>query len=127
MFPTDLRYTEEHEWVKVEGDVAIVGITDYATEELGEIVFCDLPSVGKELEQMDEFGSVESVKTVSSLFSPITGVVDEINEELIAAPNIINDSPYDSGWLIKVKLSDMKEVEDLMTSEEYQQHLDSVA
>jgi glycine cleavage system H protein len=126
MFPSDLRYTEEHEWVKVEGDVAIVGITDYATEELGEIVFCDLPPVGKALEQMDEFGSVESVKTVSSLFSPITGIVDEVNEELVASPNVINDSPYDSGWLIKVKMSDIKEIDDLMTSEEYEQHLDSI-
>ena len=125
MFPSDLRYTEEHEWVRVEGDVATIGITDHATEELGEIVFCDLPNVGAEVVQMDEFGSVESVKTVSSLFSPLTGIVDEINDEIISAPSIINDSPYDAGWLIKVKLSDLKEVDDLLTPEEYKTHVEA--
>ena len=125
MFPSDLCYTEEHEWVKVDGDVATIGITAHATEELGEIVFCDLPSVGAEVIQMDEFGSVESVKTVSSLFSPVTGIVSEINAEVVGAPSIINDSPYDSGWLIKVKLSDPKEVDDLLTPEEYKSHVES--
>lgn len=125
MVPADLRYTEEHEWVRVENESAIIGITSHAAEELGEIVFCDLPDEGDDIEQMAEFGSIESVKTVSSLFSPVTGTIEATNGDVVDNPSNINDSPYDDGWLIKVALSDLKEVDDLMTADEYQDFLDN--
>ena len=125
MIPNDLRYTEEHEWIRVENEVATVGITNHAVDELGEIVFVDLPQIGAEIEQMVEFGSVESVKTVSSLYLPISGKIIEINEALSHNPNLINDSPYDEGWLVKVAMSDEKEADDLMTPGEYRSHLEN--
>jgi len=125
MIPTDLRYTEDHEWIRVENEVATVGITSHAVDELGEIVFVDLPQVGAEIEQMVEFGSVESVKTVSSLYLPISGQIIEINQELVNNPNLINDSPYEDGWLVKVAMSDEKEADDLMTPSEYSTHLEN--
>ncbi|MCP4049482.1 MAG: glycine cleavage system protein GcvH [bacterium] len=126
MYPVELRYTQEHEWVLVEGDIATIGITAHANEELGEIVFVELPDTGYTFEQMEEFGSVESVKTVSSLYLPVSGEVVEVNNELVDNPGQINESPYNNGWIIKVKMVDQKEVDDLLTSEEYQQYLDNL-
>ncbi|NBV83667.1 glycine cleavage system protein GcvH [bacterium] len=126
MIPSDLRYTEEHEWVRVENDVAIVGITQHAVDELGEIVFVDLPEIGRQIGQMEEFGSVESVKTISSLYLPVSGEVIEINSELSKNPGYVNESPYDDGWLIKVSLGDEKEIDDLMTAEEYKNFLETL-
>lgn len=126
MYPAELRYTEEHEWVRVEGNLAVIGITSYATNELGEIVFVELPSLNVELSQMDEFGSVESVKTVSSLYVPISGKVVETNKSLEEHPDMINDSPYEDGWICKVKIADEAELDSLMTSEDYQQYLETL-
>lgn len=126
MIPLDLKYTEEHEWVRVENDTAIVGITQHAVDELGEIVFVDLPQIGRQIGQMDEFGSVESVKTISSLYLPIGGEVLETNQELSKNPGYVNESPYDDGWLVKVSLADEKEIDDLMTPEEYKNFLEAL-
>ena len=126
MIPLDLKYTEEHEWVRVENDTAIVGITQHAVDELGEIVFVDLPQIGRQIGQMDEFGSVESVKTISSLYLPIGGEVLETNQELSKNPGYVNESPYDDGWLVKVALADEKEIDDLMTPEEYKNFLETL-
>lgn len=125
MVPNDLKYTEDHEWVRIDGDTATIGITHHAAEELGEIVFCDLSAEGEEIDQRGEFGSVESVKTVSSLFLPLTGIIDSINDDVTANPSNINDSPYEDGWLVKISIADPKEVEDLMTAGEYEEHLEN--
>lgn len=124
-YPKDLKYTEDHEWTKIDGDIATVGITAHAADELGEIVFVELPEVGSEIAQMNEFGSVESVKTLSSLYLPVSGTVVEINKELEGNPSAINDSPYDEGWLVKVQISDKNETDDLLTNEEYQNFLEN--
>jgi glycine cleavage system H protein len=126
MIPSDLKYTEEHEWVRVENDTAFVGITQHAIDELGEIVFVDLPEVGRQIGQMDEFGSVESVKTISSLYLPVGGEVLEANKELAKNPGYVNESPYDDGWLIKIAIGDEKELDDLMTPEEYKNYLETI-
>ena len=122
---SDLRFTEEHEWIRLEDDIATIGVSEHAQEELGEIVFVELPKLNKEVCQMDEVGTIESVKTVSSLFSPLTGVISEINAELEESPSLVNESSYDDGWIFKVKISDLNEYDDLMTSEEYQAFLDN--
>lgn len=114
--PTHLKYTKEHEWVLLEGDTAIVGITQYAADALGEIVFVDLPKVGASTEFMKIFGEVESTKSVSELYSPISGEVIEVNANLTAAPESVNSDPFGTGWLIKVKFS---EIPELMSSTEY--------
>jgi glycine cleavage system H protein len=124
MNPEHLKYTKEHEWVLIENNTAQIGITNHAAEELGEVVFCELPEVDDELTQGDEFGSVESVKTVSSLYSPISGTVIEINEELNDNPASINEAPYTDGWMIKLEISDEKELADLLTADEYQTFID---
>ncbi|MFD0051422.1 glycine cleavage system protein GcvH [Actinomycetes bacterium NPDC127524] len=117
--PKDLRYSEEHEWVKTEGDKVRVGITHFAQSELGDIVFVELPEVGDELKADEPFGSVESVKTVSELYAPISGKVVEVNEELNDNPEYVNDSPYEKAWMVVIEPSDGSEVESLMTSEQY--------
>ncbi len=117
--PTDLRYTKDHEWIRVEGENAVVGITDYAQSELGEIVFVDVPSVGEVISQGDVFGSVEAVKTVSDLNMPATGKVLELNEVLNDQPDLVNSDPYGEGWMIKLQLSDVTELDHLLTAEEY--------
>lgn len=124
--PEELKYTKEHTWVKAEGGVATVGITDYAQNELGEIVFVELPEIEAEVEHSTEFGVVESVKTVSDLYSPVSGVVVETNEDLLDSPEIINDSPYDDGWMLKVEMSDPRELASLMSAEEYQDFVESL-
>lgn len=124
MNPEHLKYTKEHEWVLIENNTAQIGITSHAAEELGEVVFCELPEVDDDLSQGDEFGSVESVKTVSSLYSPISGTVIEINDELNDNPASINEAPYTDGWMIKLEISDTKELTDLLSAEEYQAFID---
>lgn len=117
--PKELRYSEEHEWVKTEGDKLRIGITEFAQSELGDIVFVELPEVGDELTVNEPFGSVESVKTVSELYAPVSGKVVEVNEELNDSPEFVNESPYEKAWMIVVEPSDAGEVEKLMTSEQY--------
>lgn len=118
--PKDLRYTKEHEWVKIEGNTAIIGITDHAQHELGDIVFVELPEVGDTVALEQAFGSVESVKTVSELYAPISGSVAAINDELSDSPELVNESPYENAWMIKVELSNLEEVDALLTPEQYE-------
>lgn len=117
--PQDLRYTKEHEWVRLEGDTATIGITDYAQGELGDIVFIEVETVDEEVSADEVFGSIEAVKTVSDLFSPLSGEVAEFNEALEDAPESVNNDPYGAGWIIKLKLKDVADVEGLMTAEAY--------
>ncbi len=117
--PEELRYTKEHEWVRLEGDVAVVGITDYAQAELGDVVFVEIPPVGKELKEMDTFGVVESVKSVSDLYSPVAGKVTEVNSKLESEPELVNTSPYDMGWMIKIQMADSSEFQNLMDAGAY--------
>ena len=119
MVPEDLRYTKDHEWIRVEGDIGTVGITDHAQEELGDIVFVELPKVGAQLEQSASFGSVESVKAVSDVYSPASGQVTEINEALAEAPEKVNEDPYGQGWIMKLRLTDPQQVGKLMSAAEY--------
>ena len=118
-FPQNLKYTNEHEWIRVDGDIAYVGITDYAQVQLGDIVFVDIPTVGETLEAGETFGTIEVVKTISDLFLPIAGEVLEQNEALEENPELVNKDPYGEGWLIKVKPADLKAVEDLLDAEAY--------
>ncbi|MCL7749041.1 glycine cleavage system protein GcvH [Halalkalibacter alkaliphilus] len=118
--PKELKYSEEHEWVKVEGEKVRVGITDFAQSELGDIVFVELPEVGDEIEADEPFGSVESVKTVSELYAPISGKVVEVNEDLDDSPEFVNESPYEKAWMIVVEPSDSSEIDKLMTAEQYE-------
>ena len=104
-FPQELKYTKDHEWVKIEGDIAIVGITDFAQKELGDIVYVEVETLGETVEAGEVFGTVEAVKTVSDLFMPLTGEIIEFNSELESSPEMVNDSPYEEGWMIKVKIS----------------------
>src|SRR6056297_1220291 len=117
--PNDLFYTENHEWISMDGKEAVVGITEHAQEELGDIVFVELPSVEEELDQFEEFGVIESVKAVSDVFMPVSGIVVEVNEELMDQPELINEDPYGSGWLIKVEVKDKSDLDKLMDSAEY--------
>jgi len=119
-FPDTIRYTSEHEWIRVEGEEAYVGITDYAQSELGEIVFIDVPTLGETLAQGEVFGSVEAVKTVSDLNMPAGGEVLEINEELEAHPELVNNDPYGAGWMIRIRLTDASEVNTLMDAAAYE-------
>lgn len=117
--PNELKYSKEHEWVKVEGNVATIGITEYAQSELGDIVFVELPETDDEINEGDTFGSVESVKTVSELYAPISGKVVEVNEELEDSPEFVNESPYEKVWMVKVEISDESQLEALLTAEKY--------
>lgn len=119
--PKDLRYSEEHEWVRVEGDKIRVGITEFAQSELGDIVFVELPEVGDELSVNEPFGSVESVKTVSELYAPVSGKVVEINEDLNDNPEFVNESPYEKAWMIVIEPSDISEADHLLTPEQYEE------
>ena len=121
--PKELRYTKEHEWVKVEGNTVVVGITDFAQNELGDIVFVELPEVGDEVTLDQPFGSVESVRTVSELYAPVSGTVVAINEEHSDSPELVNESPYGNAWMIKVELSNPSEVDALLTAEVYKQSI----
>jgi glycine cleavage system H protein len=119
MVPTDLRYTKDHEWVRVDGDEATVGITAFAADQLGDIVFVDLPAVGKTIEQFATFGVVESVKAVSDLFAPLAGEVSAANEELASQPELVNSDPYGQGWMIRLRVEDRAQLETLLTSDAY--------
>lgn len=118
--PKQLRYSEEHEWVQVEGNQVIIGITDFAQHELGDIVFVELPEVGATIEADEPFGSVESVKTVSELYAPVAGKVVAVNEDLNDKPELVNESPYEGAWMVKVELEDAGQVEKLLTAEQYE-------
>jgi glycine cleavage system H protein len=117
--PENLKYTKEHEWARIEGDIAIIGITDYAQGELGDIVYLELPEVGSEVAKDESFGTVEAVKAVSDLYAPLSGEVVEVNEALQDAPETVNSDPYGEGWLIKVKIKNPGEIDDLLDSTDY--------
>ena len=119
-FPSELKYDKEHEWVRAEGDTAVIGISDFAQDQLGEVVFVDLPEVGTEVVAGETFGEVESVKSVSDLFSPVTGSVTDVNVSLSDAPETVNEDPYGDGWLIKVKMNDAGEIDTLMSADDYE-------
>ncbi len=118
--PTELKYTKDHEWIRIEGNVAVIGITDFAQGELGDIVFVDVDTVDEELNAGDVFGSVEAVKTVSDLYLPLSGTVVEFNEELEDQPELLNTDPYGKGWIIKLQIADESQQSELLTAEEYQ-------
>lgn len=117
--PNNLKYTKDHEWVSIDGDIATVGITDFAQSELGDIVYVEIETEGEVLNKEDVFGSVEAVKTVSDLFMPLSGEVIELNTELDASPETLNSDPYEGGWMIKIRISDMSEVDELLDAEAY--------
>ena len=117
--PNDLKYTKDHEWVKIEGETATVGVTDFAQGELGDIVYVEVETIDEELEREEVFGTVEAVKTVSDLFMPISGEVIEFNETLESNPEKVNEDPYGEGWMIKIKIADPSELEDLLSDEDY--------
>lgn len=118
--PSELKYTKDHEWVKVEGDIAVIGITDFAQGELGDIVFVDITTQGETISQHEVFGTVEAVKTVSDLFMPVSGEITEVNADLDGSPEKINSEPYAGGWMIKVKMSNTAEVDGLMSAADYE-------
>ncbi|HDN59775.1 MAG TPA: glycine cleavage system protein GcvH [Candidatus Marinimicrobia bacterium] len=117
--PEDLKYTNDHEWVKVDGDTAIVGITDYAQSELGDIVYIELPEVGREVSKGDPAATIEAVKTVADVYSPLSGEVIEVNEKLKDATEIVNKDPYGDGWMFKIRIKDKDELNELLTAEDY--------
>lgn len=127
MTPEDSRYAKSHEYIHVEGGVGTIGITDYAQKELGDVVFVELPQVGAELDQGDELGSIESVKAVSELFSPVSGEVVEVNDALSEKPELVNTDPYGDGWMIRIKLKTPDEVDELMDAEEYEEYVEKEA
>lgn len=120
-FPAELKYTKDHEWIRIEGDEAVIGITEFAQSELGDIVFVDIDTVGDEVAQDDQFGSIEAVKTVSDLFMPVKATVLSINEQLDANPELVNTDPYGEGWMVRVKLDNASDVEGLLSAESYKE------
>jgi glycine cleavage system H protein len=123
MYPEENLYTKDHEWLLVQGDLGVVGITDYAQRELGDVVYVDLPEVGDTFEAGEPFGSVESVKAVSEIFCPVAAEVVEVNEKLEDSPELINESPHSNAWLIKIRISNPEELKELLSAEEYQEYL----
>jgi glycine cleavage system H protein len=121
MIPADLRYTKEHEWIRVDGDTATIGITDFATEQLGDVVYLELPEPGSPLEQFAAFGVVESVKAVSDLFAPVAGEVVARNEELVDRPELVNGDPYGDGWLVRVRMADADQLAELLDATAYEE------
>ena len=117
--PSDRRYTKEHEWVRVQNDLGTVGITDYAQDQLGDIVYVDLPSPGTQVKQLEKLGEIESVKAVSDLYSPVSGEVVEVNQGVNDRPELVNQSPYDEGWLVRLRLADPAELDNLLTAKQY--------
>lgn len=122
--PEELKYTKDHEWVKIDGDVATVGITDFAQSELGDIVYVEVETIDDELDKEEVFGTVEAVKTVSDLFMPLSGKVIEFNESLEDEPEQVNDNPYDEGWIIKIKMSNADEASELLSVDDYKKHVE---
>ena len=126
MNPPDLKYSKEHEWLRVDDDnVVVIGITEFAAESLGDVVFVELPDVGADLSQFDKMGEIESVKAVSDLFTPVSGKVLERNEQIIDSPQLVNENSFDSGWMLRIQLSDPSELDKLMSAEEYEAFLAS--
>jgi glycine cleavage system H protein len=123
-FPEDLKYSREHEWVLVEENIATVGITDFAQEQLGDVVFVELPAVGDKVTKDEAFGVVESVKAVSDIYAPVSGTVLEINDDLPESPEMINEDPYGDGWIIKIEISDRTDLDDLLDAIAYQQYVE---
>ena len=123
-YPSDYLYTEEHEWVRVEDDLCILGITQYAQKELGEVVFVELPEVGQVFDAHDEIGTIESVKAVAEVYTPVAGEVVEINDTVVDSPEMINDDPHGDGWLVKIRFSSSSDLESLMNGESYEKHLE---
>ncbi len=123
--PEELKYTEEHEWIRLEGNIATVGITDFAQSELGDIVYIEVDTLDSEINSNDVFGTVEAVKTVSDLFMPVTGKVIEVNSSLEDAPEVVNDDPYGQGWIIKIEVTNPADVENLMSSDNYKNLIDN--
>ena len=119
MNPEELKYSEEHEWLRLDGDTAIIGITHFAQDSLGDVVFVELPEVGSDVKQFEKMGEIESVKAVSDLYCPVGGKVTEVNDSLTDSPELVNDSPYGDGWMLKVQLADSSEIERLMSASEY--------
>lgn len=120
-FPSELSYTKQHEWIRVEGDIATIGVTDFAQSELGDVVFVELEPVDSEIDQDDVFGTVEAVKTVSELYMPVSGRITAVNEDLEGHPEYVNEDPYGRGWMIKVALSDTSELDDLLSAADYEE------
>lgn len=123
MTPKDLKYSKEHEWVRFEGDEALIGITDYAQEELGDITFVEVPAVGTKVKQMDVFSTIESVKAASNIFAPLSGEVIEVNKILEDNPEVINESPYEKGWICRIRVTDVNESKNMLSAEEYEAYL----
>ena len=121
--PNDIKYTKEHEWVSLDGETATIGITDYAQSQLGDIVFVEFPDINFEINQNETFGVIEAVKTVADLFAPVSGEIIEVNSSLEDSPNFINSDPYGSGWIIKIKINDSNEYNGLMSSDDYEEHI----
>jgi len=126
MFPDDYYYTKDHEWIKAEGDTAVVGITDFAQKQLGDVVFVELPEVGTKLDFHQSLGVIESVKAVSDIYSPISGEVVEINQDLENSPEMVNEDPHGKGWIIKIKIKDQADLDKLMSVSEYEKFLDTL-
>ncbi len=124
-FPSELKYTKDHEWIRVEGDEAVIGITDFAQRELGDIVFVDINTVGEEVAANEVFGTIEAVKTVSDLFLPVTATVLEVNDAIDASPELVNNDPYGEGWIIRVKLNNPADVDALLSAEQYQSEVNA--
>ncbi len=123
--PADLKYTQDHEWIRVEGETAIVGITDFAQGELGDVVFVEIETEGEELDKGETFGTVEAVKTVSDLFMPVGGKVLEVNEALADEPELVNKDPFGNGWMIKIQIKDTAEIDGLLSADDYQKMIES--
>ncbi|MDX1583003.1 MAG: glycine cleavage system protein GcvH [Thermoanaerobaculia bacterium] len=119
-----MKFAKSHEYVSVEGDVVVIGISDYAQSELGDVVFVELPQEGSDLEKGEEFGSIESVKAVSELFAPVSGEIIEVNDDLSDSPELVNSSPYEDGWMLKVKMTDENDLDDLMDEEQYKEYVE---
>ncbi|MFD2969428.1 glycine cleavage system protein GcvH [Sphingobacterium bambusae] len=124
-FPAELKYTKDHEWIRVEGDEAVIGITDFAQRELGDIVFVDISTVGEEIAENEVFGTVEAVKTVSDLFMPVKSTVLAVNDAIDSSPELVNTDPYGDGWIIRVKLSDVADVEALLSADQYKAEINA--
>lgn len=121
--PENLRFTKDHEWLKIEGDEAYVGVSEFAQSELGDVVFLEVETVGETIDKEEPFGTIEAVKTVSDMFMPVSGEVLEFNENLADAPETVNKDPYGEGWIVKIKITNLEEVEELLTAEQYKEHI----
>lgn len=124
-FPSELKYTKDHEWIRVEGDEAVIGITDFAQRELGDIVFVDINTLDEEVAANEVFGTIEAVKTVSDLFMPVTGTVVAVNETIDASPELVNSDPYGEGWIIRIKLNNVADVEGLLSADQYKSEINA--